>query len=160
MKAMKMRRGSSGLFMVVMMAALLCLPLLLTECKNREAAPPQGIITYAIGTVLIDQVPVGAGDAVTLNKMLVTQDKSMCVIQFGDTAVLTVKANTKIKLAGIDKGASGVLSIGFPSSMERPFTRCYGRALPTRWIRRPWWPLSGERPFSLMSGRKRQRPLS
>ncbi len=130
MKAIKMGRGSSKLSMVVMAAALLCLPLLLTECKKREAAPPQGIITYSVGTVLIDQVPVGAGDAVTLNKTLVTENKSMCVIQFGDTAVLTVKANTRIKLAGIDKGANGVLSIGFSQQQGTTFHKVLRKGTP------------------------------
>ncbi len=130
MKAMRMGCGSSKPFVSLIMAALLCLPLMLTECKKHEVAPPQGIITYSLGTVLIDQVPVGAGDAVTLNKTLVTRDKSMCVIQFGDTAVLTVKANSTIKLAGIDKVSNGVLSIGFSQQKGTAFHKVLRKGTP------------------------------
>ncbi len=130
MNAMRMGRFFSKCSMLVMMAVVLCLPLLLTECKNHEAAPLQGIITYSVGTVLIDTVPVGAGDAITLNKTLVTEDKSMCVIQFGDTAVLTVKANSKIKLAGIDKVTNGVLSIGFSQQQGATFHKVLRKGTP------------------------------
>ncbi len=72
------------------------------SCTKKPALDmSQGVITFTTGEVAINGAPAAVGMQIKKMDEIKTGDKSIAVIQFGQTALITIKSNSKLKADNI-----------------------------------------------------------
>ncbi|MDH5716917.1 MAG: FecR family protein [Spirochaetia bacterium] len=82
-----------------------------------------GVFTFVSGTVLHNSHPAKVGMNVTQHDIIETNEKSGAIIQFEDSALITLKSNTKLDVNMLAKGEEGKAMINIAQNSGSTFSK-------------------------------------
>ncbi|MCP4136260.1 MAG: FecR domain-containing protein [bacterium] len=104
--------NTSKLSIIMIFSFILCISVSCKKEQTKEAAP-HGTITFTAGDVLLNKKEALVGDQVTKQNTVTTGKESIAVIQFSQTALITVKSDSEVTMESFftKKGADEELTI-------------------------------------------------
>lgn len=83
---------------IPVMVCLAAVIVVFSGCGKKDDTALKGTVTFITGEVSLNKAPASLGNPVIAGDEISTGAKSMAVIQFSETALITVKSNTLLKI--------------------------------------------------------------
>ena len=107
--------------------SLLCITILtisIVNCKKVATEPLlKGVITFKKGDVLINQKTANVGDRITEKDTITTSTSSIAIVQFANSALITLKQNTSLYVSSLAKNTDGSDNINLAQSQGSTFSK-------------------------------------
>lgn len=113
---MKSNKLALSLLVAVSMVAF-------TQCKGKPKNSMTGVFTLITGNVSVNEKPAKVGMRVGEKDTVFVEKDSSGILQFGDKALLTIRPNTKIKIASLVKTENGESKIHLAQYSGSTFNR-------------------------------------
>lgn len=109
--------------LIMMAAAVAFVAVGCGEKKQQTQSLDSAKFTYVKGDVLVGGQPASLGQAVSKDATIEVKKNSMAVLQFSNAASITLKANTTLSIANMNKGSNGAPVIELSQSSGSSFSK-------------------------------------
>lgn len=109
--------------LIMMAAAVAFVAVGCGEKKQQTQSLDSAKFTYVKGDVLVGGQPASLGQAVGKDATIEVKKNSMAVLQFSNAASITLKANTTLSIANMNKGSNGMPVIELSQSSGSSFSK-------------------------------------
>lgn len=107
-----------GVYILISMSLIV-----FSQCKETPKNQINGVFTLVTGTVTVNEKPARVGMRVAEKDTIFVEKESSGILQFDDKALLTIRPNTRIKIASLVKSENGESKVHLAQYSGSTFNR-------------------------------------